>query len=112
MRVYAYLGGSALINTSSLQWKTVEVAFMGGGVVESVAAEHGLTPQVREGKAVAVGDLQGSGKTYPSGLAFTVTFASGVDMSGVDIDFSSPITSLQLRADRTVLSLSVPSSGL
>ena len=94
MRVYAYLGVSALINTSSLQWKTVEVAFMGGGVVESVAAEHGLTPQVRGGTAVAVGDLQGSGKTYPSGLAFTVTFASGVDMSGVDIDFSSPITSI------------------
>ena len=87
MRVYAYLGTSPLINVSSLQWKTVEVAFVGGSV-SSVAAEHGLTPQVREGKAVAVGDLQGSGRTYPSGLAFTVTFDSGVDMSGVDIDFS------------------------
>ena len=93
MQVYAYLGTSRLISASELQWKAVEVGFS-NGIVESVVAEHGLTPQVRHGVAVAVGDLTGSGLTYPSGLAFSVTFAAGTDMQLVDIDFSSPVTSI------------------
>jgi len=92
LQVHATLGTAR--GKSDVQWKTVEVAFVGGSVA-SVAAEHGLAPLIRaDGKAVAIGDLSGSGRTYPSGLAFTVTFDSGVDMSGVDIDFSSPVTSI------------------
>ena len=95
MQVYAYLGTSQLIALpSALQWKTVEVAFAGGSV-DSVVAEHGLSATIGAGgTVVGVGDLLGSGLTYPSGLAFTVTFASGTLMDGVRIDFASPATSI------------------
>ena len=66
---------------------------MGGGVVESVAASTADAAGARrDGRRR--GRPAGLWQAYPSGLAFTVTFASGVDMSGVDIDFSSPITSI------------------
>lgn len=92
MNVYASLGSAH--GQTDLRWKTVEVAFSNGAVVNAVA-EHGLAAIVRsDGSAVAVGDLGGSGRTYASGLAFKVTFAPETDMSAVEIDFSSSVTSI------------------
>ena len=82
-----------VVNSTDVQWKTVEVAFA-GGAVESAVAEHGLTAQLRGTTVVSVGDLSGSGNTYPSGLAMTVTFSSSTNMDDVIIDFSSAATAI------------------
>ena len=84
-----------MVTQQPLQLKTVEVAFT-GGVVESVVAEHGLASQVRFDSAVAVGDLSGAGARFPSGLAFTATFAAGTVMGDVHIDYASPTTAIVL----------------
>ena len=57
MACYAFLGSEPVITPASgLRWKTVEVAFT-SGTIERVAAEHGLTPQVRGSDTIGVGDL-------------------------------------------------------
>ena len=66
---------------TALSWRTVEVAFA-NGVIESVAAENGLTPHQFTGNdRVGVGDLTGSDDTYPAGLVMPVAFTPGTDMS-------------------------------
>ena len=102
MQIFAYSSDTATIGTSgvlidadtALSWRTIEVAFA-NGVIESVAAENSLTAQIASNlKWVDVGDLTGSGNTYPAGLVMTVTFTPGTDMSSVFIDFSSSITAI------------------
>ncbi|EOD17108.1 hypothetical protein EMIHUDRAFT_124127, partial [Emiliania huxleyi CCMP1516] len=100
MQIFAYSSDTATIGASgvlidadtALSWQTVEVAFA-NGVIESVAAENGLTATIKtNNKEVGVGDLGGSGKSHPAGLVMTVTFTSGTDMDSVYIDFSSSTT--------------------
>ena len=73
MQIFAYSSDTATIGTSgvlidadtALSWQTVELAFA-NGVIESVAAENGLTATIKtNNKEVGVGDLGGSGDTYP-----------------------------------------------
>ncbi|EOD24423.1 hypothetical protein EMIHUDRAFT_123611, partial [Emiliania huxleyi CCMP1516] len=100
MQIFAYSSDTATIGTSgvlidadtALSWQTVELAFA-NGVIESVAAENGLTATIKtNNKEVGVGDMAGSGDTHPAGLVMTVTFTSGTDMDSVYIDFSSSTT--------------------
>ncbi|EOD19279.1 hypothetical protein EMIHUDRAFT_255673, partial [Emiliania huxleyi CCMP1516] len=100
MQIFAYSSDTATNGASgvlidadtALSWQTVEVAFA-NGVIESVAAENGLTATIKtNNKEVGVGDLGGSGKSHPAGLVMTVTFTSGTDMDSVYIDFSSSTT--------------------
>ena len=86
---------STLIDAdTALSWQTVEVAFA-NGVIESVAAENGLTAIIHANKKqVGIGDLSGSGATHPSGFAMTVTFSPDTDMDSVRIDFSSEATAI------------------
>ena len=95
MQVHAFLGTDPVITVGSndLRWKTVQVVFA-GGTVESAAAEHGLTAELKQGTTVSIGGLSGSGATYPSGLAMTVTFTSDTNMDDVRIDFTSPDTTI------------------
>jgi hypothetical protein len=97
MQVHAFLGTNPVIKvgTTDVEWKTVEVAFSGGTVVSAVA-EHGLTAVVQGTTVVAVGDLSGSGKTFPSGLAMTVTFSADTNMDDVTIDFKSAATTITI----------------
>ena len=97
MKVHAFLGIDPVIivGSTDLQWQTVEVAFS-GGKVESAVAEYSSLAVVtaRDKTYVGIGDLSGSGNTYPSGLAMTVTFSSDTDMDDVKINFHSPITAI------------------
>merc|ERR1719281_2407948 len=102
MQIFAYssdtatngMYGTLIDADTALSWRTIEVAFA-NGVIESVAAENGLTATVNaNNKEVGVGDLTGSGDTYPAGLVMTVTFTPDTDMSSVFIDFSSRATAI------------------
>mmetsp|Transcript_19588 Transcript_19588/g.63127 ORF Transcript_19588/g.63127 Transcript_19588/m.63127 type:complete len:215 (-) Transcript_19588:337-981(-) len=102
MQIFAYSSDTATIGASgvlidadtALSWQTVEVAFA-NGVIESVAAENGLTAIIHANKKqVGIGDLSGSGATHPSGFAMTVTFSPDTDMDSVRIDFSSEVTAI------------------
>ena len=102
MQIYAYSSDTATIGAygvlidadTALSWQTVEVAFA-NGVIESVAAENGLTAVIHANKKqVGVGDLSGSGATHASDLAMTVTFSPDTDMDSVHIDFSSKSTAI------------------
>ena len=102
MQIFAYSSDTAtnggygtLIDAyTALSWRTIEVAFA-NGVIESVAAENGLTAIIHANKKqVGVGDMSGSGATHPSGLAMTVTFSPDTDMDSVRIDFSSEATAI------------------
>ena len=102
MQIFAYSSSTAttgafgtLIDAdTALRWLAVEIDFA-NGVIESVAAENGVTPQIKaDGKGVGVADLSGAANSYPAGLVMTVTFTSGTDMDSVYIDFSSSATSI------------------
>ena len=111
MKVHAFLGIDPVIivGSTDLQWQTVEVAFS-GGKVESAVAEYSSLAVVtaRDKTYVGIGDLSGSGNTYPSGLAMTVTFSSDTDMDDVKINFHSPITAI---TPRVLFILPQPSLG-
>jgi len=96
MQIHAFLGTDPVITVGSndLKWKTVEVAFSGGTVESAVAHHDGLTAMVQGTTTVGIGDLSGSGNTFPSGLAMTVTFSSDTNMDNVMIDFTSPATAI------------------
>ena len=95
MQVHAFLGTDPVITVGSndLRWKTVQVVFA-GGTVERAAAEHGRTAELKQGTTVSIGGLSGSGATYPSGLAMTVTFTNDTNMDTVMIDFTSVDTAI------------------
>ena len=95
LQVHAFLGTDPVITVGSndLRWKTVQVVFA-GGTVESAAAEHGLTAELKQGTTVSIGGLSGSGATYPSGLAMTVTFSSDTNMDHVMINLMSDTTAM------------------
>ena len=116
MQIFAYssdtatngMYGTLIDADTALSWRTVEVAFA-NGVIESVAAENGLTAQTTSDlKGVGIGDLTGSGDTYPAGLVMTVTFTPGTDMSSVFIDFSSTTTAIVHSTHPTVAWTSTP----
>jgi len=101
MVVYAYLSHSRVINVATggngLDWKGVEVSFgnVANGQIVSVVAEHSLSALINQhASAVGVTDLTGSGNSYPTGKAMTITFAPGVNMADVYIDFAHPATAI------------------
>ena len=95
MKVYAFVGTSPVIDVDDLTWKTIELAFTGGQVM-AAEAEHGLTAQIQGDSVVGIGDLSGSGDSFPSGLAMTVTFTASTNMSDVVIDFSTSTTAITM----------------
>jgi len=101
MVVYAYLSLSRVINVATggngLDWKGVEVGFgnVADGQIVSVVAEHSLSALINQNaSAVGVTDLSGSGNSYPTGKAMTITFAPDVNMADVYIDFAHPATAI------------------
>ncbi|EOD22698.1 hypothetical protein EMIHUDRAFT_95349 [Emiliania huxleyi CCMP1516] len=116
MQIFAYSSDTAtngaygtLIDAdTALSWQTVELEFA-NGVIESVAPENGIAAIVNaNNKEVGVGDMGGSGDTYPAGLVMTVTFTPGTDMDSVYIDFSSSKTAIGISAQTTVSFTSTP----
>lgn len=95
MQIYAYSSTSKVIDAvNALSWSSVEVAFL-NGEIESVAAEHGLVPQIQaDRRSVGLTDLFGSRLAFPAGLTMTVTFTAGTDMRDVGIDFASDKTAI------------------
>jgi hypothetical protein len=96
MDVYVFAGLEVVLSLQPLPWWSAGFAVT-GGQIESVAAEHGLLPQVEMASAtVRIGDSGGGSGSLPSGLVCTVTFSTDTDMAGVRIDYTSLATSVVL----------------
>ena len=67
------------------------------GVPQEARPTYGSIIGIKGQTYVGIGDMSGSGNTYPSGLAMTVTFSSDTDMDDVKINFHSPITAITPR---------------
>lgn len=72
-------------------WKALSVQFT-GGTIAAVHILHGAPGQVttqHRGGFFQAADLSGAGAAWPAGLAATVTFEAGTDMSALRIDQAS-----------------------
>jgi hypothetical protein len=93
MQVHVYSGAGAVIGVADGAWKTLSVQFRNGAIA-SVDMQQGqpgeITAQVGASSAFfQAAELGGAGRVWPNGLAATVTFAPGTDMSAVTNYYAS-----------------------
>ena len=109
MHVHVFAGPTAVIGVTDGSWKGLSVQFTSGSI-SSVEMHHGTAGQITVQHTSSdpgffqAADLSGAGLSWPNGLAATVNFEEGTDVSVVNIDYSSINTYVIQLADPTCVS--------